>query len=332
VNRTVGRFVLLIGSALAVIILRLLIDRDPQDQSLGLAWPDPAWSSFRVTAIWAGILVGASLALSGTLLQAALRNPLAAPSVLGVSSGAGLGVMLALYLGWRMGVGDVPWGIAAGGGAAVSLVIVLALGRRGQWPDPISTILAGVIVATMCGAGMVLLQGLVPDGLRGRFLAWALGTLPEHTPPGSFELMGLLLVISLSVAAAWHGRLDALLLDDATATTIGASPGATRLWCLVTAGVLTAVCVSVCGPIAFVGLVAPHAARVLLGASHRQLVPAAMLAGVILIVGADVARQAIDFGSGRLPVGVLTTLVGGPLFLILLRRGSGSVWQGRGDA
>jgi iron complex transport system permease protein len=283
---------------------------------------------FRVTATLVGLLVGGGLALAGTLLQAALRNPLASPSVLGVSSGAGFGVMLALYLAYQAGISNVPWGPPALLGATVAVGLVLILGRRDGWPDPVSTILAGVILATMFGAGMVLLQGLVPDGLRGRFLAWALGTVPEITATGAIPVLAGVLLLTGVLATFGHGRLDALLLDHASAVSVGAAPGGTRLGCLVAAGVLTAITVAICGPLGFVGLVAPHVARLLVGPEHRLLIPAAVLAGAVLVTGADTLRQVIDLGTGRLPVGVLTTLAGGPFFLWMLRRGAASSWRG----
>jgi iron complex transport system permease protein len=281
-----------------------------------------------VTATVVGLLVGGGLALAGTLLQASLRNPLASPSVLGVSSGAGFGVMLALFLAYQTGVTEIAWGLPAMLGAAVAVGLVLVLGRKDGWPDPVSTILAGVIIATMFGAGMVLLQGLVPDGLRGRFLAWALGTVPEVTATGAIPVLAGVLGVACLAGMVGHGRLDALLLDHASAVSIGASPGGTRLACLVAAGILTAMTVAMCGPLGFVGLVAPHGARLLVGPEHRLLVPAAVLAGAVLVTGADTLRQVIDLGTGRLPVGVLTTLAGGPFFLWMLRRGSASAWRG----
>lgn len=317
--------VLLGVAAVAAVLLRLLIDRDPATGAIGLAWPEPAWADFRLTAATIAALVGAALSLSGVLLQGALRNPLAAPSVLGVSSGAGLGVMIALYLAHVAGMQSVSWAWPTLLGAGLSITIVVALGRRGRWPDPVSTILAGVIIATMCGAGMVLFQGLVPEGVRGRFLSWAMGTIPQYAAPGITWAM----VAALAGGTWWawtsNGRLDALLLDEASAVSIGASPGPTRLACLVVAGVLTAITVTLCGPLGFVGLVAPHAARLLVGPRHVVLVPGALLAGVALVTGADVLRQVIDLGSGRLPVGVVTTLAGGPFFLWLLRREAGGL-------
>ncbi|MBT4767220.1 MAG: iron ABC transporter permease [Phycisphaerae bacterium] len=306
---------------IGVAVLRVLIGRNPLSGDLSLAWPDVSWRSFRLTAMIAGGLVGGALALAGTLLQASLRNPLASPSILGVSSGAGLGVMLALYVSHITGVPSPGWMFPAVVGAGCAVVLVLLLGRRDGWPDPVSTILAGVIIATMCGAGMVLLQGLVPEGLRGQFLSWALGTIPEVLPRSALPVLGGIVACGVAWAIWFSGRLDALLLDHGSAVSIGAAPGATRLICLVLAGALTAVTVALCGPIGFVGLVSPHVARRLVGPGHRLLVPAAVLCGATLVVGADVMRQAIDLGSGRLPVGVLTTLVGGPFFLWLLRRG-----------
>lgn len=311
----------LLAAVVVVAILRVFIGRDPMSGGLSLSWPDVSWREFRMTAMIVGGLVGGALALAGTLLQAALRNPLASPSILGVSSGAGLGVMLALYLSHVSGVPSPGWMFPALVGAGCAVVLVLLLGRRDGWPDPVSTILAGVIIATMCGAGMVLLQGLVPEGLRGRFLSWALGTIPEVVPPTALPVLGAILACGLVWSIRISGRLDALLLDHGSAVSIGASPGSTRLICLVVAGVLTAVTVALCGPIGFVGLVSPHVARRLVGPSHRLLVPAAVLCGALLVMGADVVRQIIDLGSGRLPVGVLTTLAGGPFFLWLLRRG-----------
>jgi len=180
----------------------------------------------------------------------------------------------------------------------------------------------------MCGAGMVLLQGMVPDGVRGQFLAWSLGTIPELVPTGAVSGLAVLLAGALIWMTMWHGRLDALLLDHETASTIGGQPGQTRLVALVLAAGVTAVTVALCGPIGFVGLVAPHVARMLVGASHRQLVPAASLCGAVLVCGADAARQMIDLGAGRLPVGVVTTLLGGPYFLWLLRCRMDGAWHG----
>ncbi len=313
---------LMVLAAIAV-VARLVIDRDPHTHVLTLQWPEPAWRGVRINAAIAGAALGAALAMAGTLLQASLRNVLAAPSLLGVSSGAGLGVMVVLWAGHALDIHAHQGVVAAGAfvGAMAALLLVLRLGMREGWPDPVTTILAGVIVATMASAGMVLLQGLVPEGLRGAFLTWAMGTVPDVPDRGLLIGVGVLALVTLGVGSICGPWLDALLLGDDTAVSIGAHPGSMRLTCLIVAGLLTAGCVSLAGPLAFVGLVAPHAARLLLGPSHRMLIPAAALAGMGLVVGADAMRQAVDVGTGRLPVGVLTTLLGGPIFLLLLHKG-----------
>ena len=316
---------LLLLGAVVVLLLRLLIDHDPLTGTVSLAWPEASWRGLRLDAALAGAALGGALALSGTLLQASLRNVLAAPSLLGVASGAGLGVMVVLYVAHVFGVtaSSALWTTGAFVGAMGALLLVLQLGRRNGWPDPVTTILAGVIVATMASAGMVLLQGLVPEGLRGRFLAWAMGTVPELPDQGLLWSTLGLLVLTGTCAMCFAKRLDALLLSEDTAITIGAQPAGVRTVCLLTAGALTACAVALAGPLAFVGLVAPHAARRVLGSGHRLLVPGSVLAGIALVVGADTLRQVLDLGAGRLPVGVLTTLIGGPAFLLLLRREMG---------
>jgi iron complex transport system permease protein len=233
--------------------------------------------------------------------------------------------MVVLYVAWLLGMqaSTGMWTMGACIGAVATLLLVIHLGTRQGWPDPLSTILAGVIVATMASGAMVLLQSMVPEGLRGRFLAWAMGTVPELPSHGLLVALWCLLGVSAIGAVGWARRLDALLLGDDTASSLGAQPGLVRLVALLVAGLLTALCVALAGPLAFVGLVAPHGARRLLGPDHRWLVPGAMLFGAALVTGADALRQAIDVGTGRLPVGILTTLLGGPAFLFLLRREMG---------
>ena len=321
-RRHVTAMVTLVAIAAVAVAVRLLIDRDPITRILTLRWAEPDWLPLRLTSAIAGAALGAALATAGTLLQAALRNALAAPSLLGVSSGAGLGVMVVLWAGHALDMHASQGTLAVGAfvGAMAALLLVIRLGTRGGWPDPVTTILAGVIVATMASAGMVLLQSLVPEVMRGEFLAWAMGTVPDVPARGLLIAVGVCAVAVIVAGSVLGGWLDALLLGDDTAASIGAHPGLVRLICLVVAGLLTAGCVALAGPLAFVGLVAPHAARRMLGPSHRLLVPAAALAGMALVVGADALRQAVDLGTGRLPVGVMTTLIGGPAFLLLLRR------------
>ncbi len=326
------RLILLAVALILAAGARLLIGIDPVTSSIEFSWPAASWMSFRVTAAIVAIMAGAGLSLSGLLLQTSLRNPLAAPSVLGVSSGAGLGVMIALLIAHRAGVETVPWFAPAIVGALVAVGIVLVLGRRDGWPDPVTTILAGVIVATMAGAGMVLLQSMLPAETRGRFLAWAMGNIPEMTAPGAMPGLAIVIVVAAGGAKINAQRLDALRLDEASAQTIGAGPAPLRLICLCVAGVITALTVAICGPLGFVGLLGPHVARLLVGPSHRCLVPAALLTGGLVLVGADVVRQLPALDTGRLPVGVVTTLAGGPFFLWLLTTRRSGEWRGGAHA
>ncbi len=316
---------ILTGLVVVVCGLRILIDRDPSG-GLGLAWPDPSYARFRWIPMANGMVAGSALAVSGVLLQALLRNPLASPFILGVSSGAGLGIMAALYLTYATGITLPEFAgstLPAVLGALTTLGIVYALGRRRGWLDPVSLILIGVVVSTICNAGIMFFQHLVPTGLRGEFITWLMGHIPESTRLGSLLLVGSLACMGL-VAAILMGRaMDAATLSDDEARSVGLNVRMQRLLMFLFAGLLAAVAVSLVGPIGFVGLIAPHMARLLLGPRHATLTLGAALCGMVILVGADVARQALDFGAGRMPPGVFTALIGGPVFIWLLLTGRG---------
>jgi iron complex transport system permease protein len=208
-------------------------------------------------------------------------------------------------------------------GAVATLGVVYFLSQRRGWLDPVSLILIGVIVATMCGAIMLLLQSLVPTGLRGQFIAWVMGHIHEAPDPWTLWTAAAITIIGSLVSLRLGRAMDAATLSDAEAHSVGVSVKQLRLWLFVLAGVLTAATVSLAGPIGFVGLVAPHAARLLLGPRHTPLVVGAALCGIILVVGSDVLRQVTDLGAGRVPIGVITALIGGPAFLWLLLSGKG---------
>ncbi|MDG2201417.1 MAG: iron ABC transporter permease [Phycisphaerales bacterium] len=321
-----GILLLMVVAAL-VCFLRLLIDRPPGG-SISLAWPHQDWMQFRLTAMLTGIIVGGSLALAGALLQTMLRNPLASPFILGVSSGAGLGIMVMAWLVYISGspATSLPgqWWPSALAGAMAALVVVYSLGRRSGgggrgWLDPVALVLVGVVVSTICAGGMMFFQHLVPTGLRGQFTTWLMGSIPEYVSSWRLIFSAALAIVAFLYAMGQTRRLDLCLLSDDEANSLGVALGPLRIGIFLACGVLTSLSVSLAGPIAFVGLVGPHAARLLLGARHGLLLPGAMLCGIILLVGADVLRQVIDLGGGRMPVGVLLTIGGGVVFLILLR-------------
>lgn len=322
------RSAVLLVMLVAAVALRMAIGRDPLTGTLEWSWPEPALWSLRAGAVCSAVIAGASLGLSGLLLQVLLRNPLASPFVLGLSSGAGLGATIAAWASGAAGAGGWIAALAATGavqvlpatvGALLTLGIVLWLGTRRGIIDPVSMVLAGTVVAAICGALTLLVQYAMPPASRADAAIWFMGRVPELPDRA-------VLVVSVGVlaaAAAWAAisarRFDAASVSDDEARSLGVRLATLRLGMYLAAGATAATSVALCGPIAFVGFVAPHVARLLLGARHAPLVLGSVAAGALVLVSADVARQALDLGMGRMPVGVLTALVGGPAFLLVLR-------------
>jgi iron complex transport system permease protein len=271
-------------------------------------------------------IAGVALAVAGVLLQALLRNPLASPFILGVSSGSALGVMLATYVAymsggaWRLIGGDA---VPALLGAVATLAVVYGLGQRRGWLDPLSLVLIGVVVSAICGALIMFLQHLVPQGLRGDLVTWMMGSIDQGVGAGWLMMVVVVTLGGCAVALVMGRAMDAATLGDEEARSVGLSVGPLRVTMFLIAGALTAGAVALAGPIGFVGLIAPHAGRLLLGPRHTLLLVGAAMIGAALLIGADVASQVISAGGGRVPVGVFTALIGGPGFIWLLRSGRG---------
>jgi len=318
-RRAAGMIVLVVLAGAAA-LGRMMVGRDPVAGTIELAWPPASLVGFRATALAVGATVGAALGVSGALLQTLLRNPLASPSILGVSSGAALGVMVALWAG-AGSVGEVAGG--QGGvailGAFGALGLVYLLAQRGGWLDPVTLVLVGVVVSTMCGAAIMLLQHLVEHGLVGDFVRWLMGRIPQAMDARHLLVAGGVTLAGVLVGAGLGPALDATMIGDDEARSVGVPLGLVRLVAFGLAGVLAAAAVALAGPIGFVGLLGPHAARLVLGPRNRTLVIGAALAGATVVVAADVLRQLIDLGGGRVPVGVFTAALGGPVLLWLLR-------------
>ena len=262
----------------------------------------------RATAAFA---VGALLALAGTMMQVLLRNPLADPYVLGLSGGAACGALVALLAGASALV--TPGAFA---GALVSTAIVFGLARgNGAWA-PTQLLLTGVVVATGWGALIMLILTTAPEAQVRGMLFWLIGDLSGATRGGP----GLLALVGVLGVAMFFAR-DATLLSrgDLTAASLGVSVRGTSLALHALAAFATAVAVTQAGSVGFVGLVVPHAVRLVIGNDQRWLMPAAALAGGALLTLADTAARTL-FAPAQLPVGVLTAIIGVPLFLWLLRR------------
>jgi iron complex transport system permease protein len=205
-------------------------------------------------------------------------------------------------------------------GALVALGAVLLLARRHGAIDPVTLILGGVIVGAVASAGSTVAESLLPPERRGLLAGWLFGRIPDVPDPQVLVACAAAGLGLTALGAAWGPRLDAAALSDDEARSVGIALGPMRTAMFLGCGVATAATVVLCGPIAFVGLLAPHCARALVGPRSRMLVVGSAIAGAALLVGADALRQWIDVGGGRLPLGAVTAVLGGAAFLFLLRR------------
>ena len=266
----------------------------------------------RLPRVLAAFACGGLLALAGAVMQVLLRNPLADPYVLGISGGAGVGAMLAMLLGLPLRLVN---GLAiAGAIAAMALVFGLAHGD-GSWTQT-RLLLTGVIVAAGCGAVIDLLLTLAPAGRLGSMLFWLMGDLSQVGDP---RLPLIVLIFALVAMMPFAREMNLLARGQMQALALGVAVERTRRLLYVTASLATAIAVTTAGSIGFIGLVVPHLVRLAAGNDQRLLLPAATLAGGSLLVLADTAARTL-VAPQQLPVGVLTALIGVPLFLFLLTR------------
>ncbi|MEM7577119.1 MAG: iron ABC transporter permease [Planctomycetota bacterium] len=270
-------------------------------------------------------VVGLALSVSGVSLQALLRNPLAEPYLLGLSTGAAVG-MVAVSM---FGVDRV--GITSGGGAVVgaglTMLVVFALGRRRGVLDPLGVLLVGVVVATINGAVVLLLTYLSgPGGIRDDVMRWMMGSLSVSGGWWTTGVIGAAALFGWGFMIFRGPALDVATLSDEEAVGLGVDVGRLRTEAFVIAAALAGGAVVLAGPVAFVGLIAPHLARALCGAAHRGVLIVAGVLGAALLVAADVAGVLVKLAAesaghpiGLIPVGVWTALVGGVAFIVLLR-------------
>ena len=263
-------------------------------------------------------LVGGALAVAGVLLQGLLRNPLADPYVTGTSAGASLAAVVAIALGASAFPLVVP--VVAAIGALLAAVATWRLAGLGGRATILTVLLGGIVLTSFAGAVMTFLL-VASDRLALRLravLGWLLGGVSvldraELLIAASMVALGVLLALVIAP------RLDAFALGEQTAATLGVDVGRVSTLVLLTAALLTAAAVALAGVIGFVGLVVPHALRPIVGAVHRRLVPASLLAGAITLVLADAGARTL-LSPSELPVGVITGGIGGPFFLLLLVR------------
>ena len=268
----------------------------------------------RLPRVLLAALVGASLSVAGALFQALLRNPLADPFVLGVSGGAAVGGVLALSLGG--GAAAVP--PAAFAGALLTTAVLYAVaGRRGRVSGT-QLLLTGVVFNAFASAAIVFIASLAGMVEGTSLFLWLIGSLSAARAEAG-PAVALFLVLGLACALPLSRQLNLLALGEESAQQLGVDIGRVQRWLLLSTSLMVGAAVSVAGLVGFVGLIVPHLLRLRLGPDHRLLVPAAALGGAILLVVCDTAARSA-LGGRELPVGAITALVGGPLFLYLLAR------------
>jgi iron complex transport system permease protein len=280
------------------------------------ASPDHAILWVRIPRALAALLVGAALAGAGCALQALLRNPLADPFTLGISSGASLAAVLAIRLGIESVFGFAGVGGAALIGAAGTLLAVWQLGRSGRQLPPATVVLAGIALSMFCSSASTLIQATSDFTEVNHMVQWMLGSL-EAVRLVAVGYAAPPIGAALIVLVAYARELNALSAGPDVAASLGVAVGRAQTVIFITASLLVGAAIAVVGPIGFVGLIVPHALRATLGADHRLLLPASMFGGAALLLVFDtLARTAIPLH--HLPTGAVTAVLGVPVFVVML--------------
>ncbi len=307
-----------LGTVAEVVARRLNLGAFPQVTLLDdqIVW------QLRMPRVLGAAATGAVLAIVGAVLQSVTRNDLADPYLLGVASGAAVGAVAVIVLGFSLAglVGPAMLTLAAFLGAlgALGAVLVLATGRSGALP-PTRVILAGIAVGQVCSAvtAFIVIVSDQRDAAR-RVLAWTFGSFSGIRWP---DAVYLVIVAALGAMVVWlfADQLDAFAFGETAAASLGVAVERLRWTLMVGTALLTAATVAFTGAIGFVGLVVPHVVRLLAGPGHRRLLPLCALLGGVLMVWADMLSRTLESGQ-ELPVGVVTAAIGAPVFAVLIRR------------
>jgi iron complex transport system permease protein len=279
--------------------------------------------NIRLPRILLGAIVGASLSVAGTSFQALLRNPLADPYVLGVSSGAALGAILALliepHLALTPEIASVFTPLGGFIGATVAIAAVYFLGRREGRIDSNTLLLGGVITASLLYAVIILLLTVLPSSNIRGMAYWLMGELSNLPSKPLAWVLRAGFLAATAVIYTTASDLNLLLSGEKEAMHLGVDVHRVRLIVYIAASALTGLAVAVSGSIGYVGLLVPHVMRMLFGSDHRVLIPASAFGGAIAVVIADTIARTIA-APADLPVGAITAIAGAPLFIYLLRR------------
>ncbi len=300
-----------------------------------LAWPfalpeQPPWTLreqavvqiIRLPRVLLATFVGLSLGLSGSTLQGMLRNPLVGPDLVGVASGAALGGVMAMLMDWSS-VGVIALAFCGGLGAMACTFALARLAHSGT--DGMALVLAGIFIGAFCTAGVGLAQFLANDNQLANMVHWLLGSFAEAAPR-TVWMVAIPTLAGGAVLMLLRWRLNLLSLADLDAACLGVPVRGLRWAILAIVSLIVAAQVSVSGVIGWVGLVVPHAARMLVGPDHRKLLPASALLGALFTLGIDDFTRTIL--RVDMPIGVLTALIGTPLIAFLFWRSQTKGWSG----
>lgn len=281
--------------------------------------------SIRLPRLMLGLLVGASLAMAGALMQGLFRNALADPGLIGISSGAALAAAAVIVLGVRaLPSAAAPHALAIGAflGGLASTAVVFQIARAASAGGTATLLLAGIAVNALCLTGVGLLVFISDDQQMRTLTFWTMGSLGAATW-STVAAIAPILIAALGLATLLARPMNVYLLGEAEAGHTGIDVRRLRRWAVVLAALLVGTGVAVTGMIGFVGLVVPHVVRLLLGPDHRGLLPGAALLGAGLLVAADMVARTI-VAPAELPVGLVTSAIGAPFFILLLTRRAAS--------
>jgi iron complex transport system permease protein len=284
--------------------------------AFGEADPAHAILWVRIPRVLASLLVGGALAGAGCALQALLRNPLAEPFTLGISSGSALAAVLAIRLGGEAALGGAGVNAAALGGAAVTLLVIWQLARVGRQLPPATLVLAGVTMSMFCSAWTVLIQQLTDFAEVSKMLRWMMGGL-DSMRLATVEYAAPPILGGLAVLLAYGRELNALAAGAEAAASVGVAVARTQTVLFVVSSLLVGSAIAVAGPIGFIGLVVPHALRAAIGPDHRLLLPASILGGAVVLTLCDTLARTV-MAPAQLPTGAVTAVLGVPFFVVLL--------------
>lgn len=296
-------------------IARRVTGAQPLDDATRLA--DATLWTVRFPRVVMALLVGSALAVGGALMQGVFGNPLAEPGIVGVSAGAAAAACIVIVLGLTV-LGS--WTLVAGAflGGLVATAVVYATARQGGRTEVVTLVLTGIAVNAVAGAVMALMTFLGTNQTREEIVFWQLGSL-NASRWAEVGVAAPVILVCLALTVVVARPLDLLSLGEKPARHLGVDVERLRIGVIVMVAILTSAAVAFTGIIAFVGLVVPHVIRMIAGPGHRILLPASALCGAVLLLYADtIARTAVPYAD--LPIGLLTSLIGGPFFFYLIRR------------